>query len=86
MTLTDKVKQAARIAVIGSIGFGAGAITFAPYGIIDMVQEHRREAESERAEQQAYEQRMKQYVPPPAYVAPVQYNVGFHCIGISCAM
>ncbi len=86
MTLTEKVKEAARIAVIGSIGFGAGAITFAPDGIVDMVQEYRKEAELERAERQLYEQRMKQYVPPPIYEAPVRYDVGFHCIRTSCAM
>ncbi|MEK6950421.1 MAG: hypothetical protein AABX13_01730 [Nanoarchaeota archaeon] len=73
MTLTDKIRAVAdtlrgvaKIAMVGSIGFGAGAITFTNGGIIDVVQKYRREAELEQSERQRYEyeQRRNKYVPP----------------------
>ncbi len=86
MTLTDKMKEAAKIALIGSIGFGAGALTCVERGIIDAIQEYRKEAEMERVERLRYEQRMKQYVPPPTDVAPPRYGEGFYCNGFTCVM
>ncbi len=54
MELSDKVRKAAFTLIVGSAGFGLGAITCADDGIIDIVQEMRKEAALEREAHREY--------------------------------
>ena len=88
MTWSDTLRQVEFTLAVGSIGFGAGYITFTKGGIADIIEEHQKQSALEREAQQAYEAERNQYIPPPAYVAPVRYGGSefFYCIGLSCAM
>ena len=86
MTLSDKIRQVGFTLAVGSIGFGAGYMTFTKGGIADIIEEHQKQSALEREAQQADEARKNQYVPPPIDVTPVQYDVGFYCVGTFCVM
>ncbi len=90
MTLSDKIRQVGFTLAVGSIGFGAGYITFTKGGIADIIEEHQKESALELEAQQAYEAERqaneKRYIQIHFRAPQLDSGIYLNGLGLSGAM